>query len=332
MAPHPTSQAEASPYVIYQGQAYAAQIPRAQQPIYVQQMPPQQPSNVNFNTAEKVKAVSLRWGRVVRALAVILLGFGAFSFTGGVVHLASGHGVDHVGPYLHLTLSLFMMCTGVKGVKATKQTTVKSAKRYLCSVSLLSLIVLGGFVVGFALMAAHPRPKDVNFAEEKPDMVAGSDHPCFAPEERTLLPAGGQLPNDRPHNGDHSKPDQPHNGDYSNNGDRSSQPHNGGHSSHPHNDNHSNSGRSHHREHSTRDQGSNPHHGPHLIIPALISTFVCSIYIISAVKLLKARKALNALSQVPATMPHQPQYQVSQAMPIYGAPIYQNLSPVRSQV
>jgi hypothetical protein len=272
-------------------------------------MPPQQPSYGSTDSAaEKVKAVSLRWGRVVRVLAVILLSFGALSFTCGVIHLASGHGVNHVGPYLHLVLALLMMCTGVKGIKATKRTTVKSAKRYLCSVSLLSLIVLGSFVVGFALMAAHQRPKDINFAEERPDNVVASENPSFAPEERTHLSAEKQIPHDRPHNGDHSRPDHPHNG-------------------------HSKPGHGHHDDSSSKQQGSNRHHGHHLLVPALISTLVCSIYIISAVKLFKARKALNELSQGPVLMfPQQPQYQVSQAMPIYGAPSYPNLAPAGSQV
>jgi hypothetical protein len=299
-----------------------------QQPIY-SPMPISQPVNFFPNRAtseaEQLQVASVRWGRVVIVLGCVLLLLGALSLTAGIVKLAKGHGLKHVISYLHLVLTLFMMCTGFKGIRAAQQSNVKSAKRYLCSVSVLSAIVIGTLVVGIVLMATHTNPKDIKLNDDSLDTadysnannVVGSDQPCFlpddAPQESNILDESAvpHQAEQKHHGGKDSSDSAVSNkesmqtiGDY--------QPI----STH----------------HKSKHYGRR--HKAHFAVAALISTLACSVYLFSAVKLVRARKALKMLSRQSPAVPQQhsqPQYQVSQAPPsIYGSPIYQ-AAPQSSQ-
>jgi hypothetical protein len=64
-----------------------------------------------------------------------------------------------------------------------------------------------------------------------------------------------------------------------------------------------------------------------------VASVVCSFYIFSACKLLKARKAVKEIARRPSIVmvAPQPQYAVSQALPVYGSSIYPNLAPTGAQ-
>jgi hypothetical protein len=327
-----------------------------QQPIY-HPMHIRQPGhffpNRTTSEAERLQVSSVRWGRVVRVLGVVLLLLGALSLAAGIVRLAKGHGLKHVTSYLHLVLSLFMMCTGFKGIRAAQQTNVNSAKRYLCSVSVLSAIVIVTLVVGIVLMATHTKPKDIKLSDDGLDtadysnasnVVVGSDQPNLladAPQESSFLeksrrPAAGEKRYKGHGKGKHSStPALPHQAELK-------------HHAHKRGEDSSDSVVSNESIDAMQTLGgyepisthhkSKHHHGrkhqAHFAVAALISTLFCSVYLFSAVKLVRARKALKKLSRQSPAMPqqvYQPQYQVSQAPPsYYGSPIYQ-AAPQSSQ-
>lgn len=302
-----------------------------------------------------------------------------------ISHLAHGHGVDHVGPYLHLALALLITLTGVKGIRTSRNTKVKAAKCYLFSVSLVSLLVVGGFIFGFVMAATHTRPEDIKLNKAHGNhhgrdhndtpIVVGGDTPCYPPDSIDEVPpvkspdfleASSSPVEDRSeaqvlhdshrqgsqdhvshsnshdsHNSHHAKSDHDDKDDrkHGNAGhdhdDKDDRKH--GNSGHGHNDHkHGGSGHGHDDKHNGGHKSK--HHGPppprFFLVATLVSSVVCSLFIIPAVKLLKARKAIKRLATQPSIVmvAPQPQFQVSQAMPVYANYASPNLMPTGSQV
>lgn len=316
---------------VQQPQFYSPNVPASHQPIFIQQSVPQSPQAYfpqyrRSVSSEQLKATEVKWAKVVKISSWLMTVIGVVCTCAILSRIAQHpeHEAEHVGPYFHLILAFLIFTTGVKGLRTARLGTVKSAKCYLASVSIISLLLVGSFVLGFAMAANHIQPNDIKFHEkqDRPDgRYVARPEPTIVAEHNVLLVEGSILAANVQEPNGHSSPDHKPRTSTSSHGDQrqkhskilppptKKEGYKGYERTGEHQKHHSN----------TMANGHSRHPRPEcFLMGGLIASVVCSFYIISAAKLLKARKEIDKLAHQPTVVmvAAQPQYQ-AQAMPMY---------------